>query len=174
MRNSVLRTVGSNLVLESLNRSLWDVVTLLCVRILQVKVTLRLTMSQYIVVSSRLWTRYYYFLSEGSCLVFVGRPLWWEVESVFCQSQPVLICQNVHLIFTLHEFHTVWRCTKYIQGTADVVLLVTLYSSVYIYGLGGLGTFPDSAKYFSSQHPDQLSLKSVKRQGPAADHSTSI
>jgi hypothetical protein len=39
----------------------------------------------------------------------VERPLRREVVSVFCQSQPVVICQNVHLIFTLHEFCHVYE-----------------------------------------------------------------
>jgi hypothetical protein len=39
-------------------------------------------------------------MPEGCCLVFVGRLLWREVGSVFCQSQPVVICKNVHLVFT--------------------------------------------------------------------------
>jgi hypothetical protein len=54
-------------------------------------------------------------LSEDCCLVFVGPPLWRQVGSVFCQSQPVVIYQNVHLIFTLHEFHTAMYM-KHIQG----------------------------------------------------------
>jgi hypothetical protein len=60
----------------------------------QVKVTLRLTVSQSVRlgVEPRLGhTTRYFFLFESYCPVHVGRPLWREVGSVVCQSWLVVL-----------------------------------------------------------------------------------
>jgi hypothetical protein len=62
-------------------------------------------------------------MTEGCCLVFVEHPLWREVGCVLCQSQPVVICQEVHLIFTLHEFHTVKWCPSFVQQILSYLTL---------------------------------------------------
>jgi hypothetical protein len=56
----------------------------------------------------------YYSLSEGCCLVSVGRPLSREVGSAICHSQSVVIYQYLHEAFTLHVFYS---SSIYIQYT---------------------------------------------------------
>jgi hypothetical protein len=48
----------------------------------------------------------YCFLSEGCCLVSVGRPLRREVGSVICHFQSIVICQYLHQAFTLQVFYS--------------------------------------------------------------------
>jgi hypothetical protein len=74
----------------------------------QSRVTLLLTVSQYILVPSPLWAcqqtlfSVWRFLSEHFFLVSVGRPLWREFVSVICVS----VCSNLYEneIRTFHVF----------------------------------------------------------------------
>jgi hypothetical protein len=52
----------------------------------------------------------YYFLSESWCIVSVGRPLWWEVGSVFCQSMSAYLvrCPKFNIIYILHVTHLLY------------------------------------------------------------------
>jgi hypothetical protein len=70
------------------------------------------SVSQCIVVSSPLWDLW---PDIASCQKVAVLFLWGALSDErsglsFCQCQPVVICQNVHLIFTPHEFHTVQWC----------------------------------------------------------------
>jgi hypothetical protein len=55
---------------------------------IRVRVTLQLTVSQFVLVSSPIWDfrpeRFFFF--EVTVLSYLGRPLWREVGSVICQS----------------------------------------------------------------------------------------
>jgi hypothetical protein len=84
------------------------------------------SVSQYVKVSSPLVTRCY-FLSEGcflkvAVLSLIGRPLWWEVGSVICFSQSVVIYKYLHHAFRFHVFYSPAIYMQYIQAhieTAD-------------------------------------------------------
>jgi hypothetical protein len=58
-------------------------------------------------------------LSESCCLVAVWRPLLWEVGSVICHSQSIVIYQYLHQAFTLHVFYTSAIYIQYIQSPSE-------------------------------------------------------
>jgi hypothetical protein len=89
----------------------------------KVKVTLQLTVSQSLCQGMEPTLRFvtrYYFLSEGCCLVSVGRPLWREVGSVICHSKPKVV--NSIYIKHLRTQIYIYIYTRYIY----------IYISVYI------------------------------------------
>jgi hypothetical protein len=61
-------------------------------------------------------------LSESCCLVSVRRPLWWEVGSVICQAQSVVICRYLHLI-CLTQFSNVYYWYSLFTSCALYTLL---------------------------------------------------
>jgi hypothetical protein len=44
----------------------------------------------------------YYFLYESCCVVSLGRPLWWEVRSVSCQSLSAVFSPLSKIYYNLH------------------------------------------------------------------------
>jgi hypothetical protein len=51
--------------------------------------------------------------SECCCFVFVGRPLWWEVGSVSCQSQSGIIVHCQVLFYFLSSFVSFFHFTRH-------------------------------------------------------------
>jgi hypothetical protein len=75
-------------------------------------------------------------LSQISCLVSVGLPLWRDVRSVICHSHSIVIYWYLHQTFKLHVFYSSAFNKKYIQsffqfwlGTADYAQLITISSN---------------------------------------------
>jgi hypothetical protein len=121
------------------------------VSVVRVRVTLRLTVSQSFRLGFEprlgLMTRYL-FPHESCCPVYMGRPLWREDGSVFCQGQSIICHLSVYTYYLQHDIYQLIY-VQYVQGlcqsklgTADYALLIVATATTAVSHLNGPPNLP--------------------------------